>query len=66
MEDYEINELLDPEELFDSVLEVQDFLEIEATEKDLESFLKVCEDKELYTYCRMIDNKINNKKLKKH
>lgn len=60
-EEYKIKQLLSPSNLFKSIEEVKDFLEISATVKDLQCFLDVCIDEELYEYCSIINNKINEK-----
>jgi len=59
-EEYRIKQLLSPSNLFKSINEVREFLEISATVKDLQCFLNVCEE-ELYEYCSIITNKINEK-----
>jgi len=55
--------MISPSNLFSSKEEVMDFLKIESTIKDLESFLKVCEEEELYEYCSLIKNKIKWQKI---
>ena len=61
MEEYQIMNILSPSNLFNGLEEVRDFLEISATMKDLECFLDVCLEEELYEYCQLINNKINEK-----
>lgn len=56
-----LEELISPTDLFESEEEFTDFLEVESTVEDLECFLKVCEEEELYEYCY----KIQKKKLQK-
>lgn len=60
-EEYRIKQLLSPSNLFKSLKEVKEFLEISATVKDLQCFLEVCLEEELYEYCSIINNKINEK-----
>lgn len=60
-EEYKIKQLLSLSNLFKSINEVGEFLEISATVKDLQCFLNVCEEEELYEYCSIINNKINEK-----
>jgi hypothetical protein len=47
-------QLINPSNLFNSIKEVEDFLEIDATREDLLCFLKFCEEEDLYEYCRLI------------
>lgn len=65
-EEYKIKQLLSPSNLFKSIEEVKDFLEISATVKDLQCFLDVCEEEELYEYCLIINNKIINQTEAQH
>ena len=58
-EEWRINQLISPSHLFKSLEEAKEFLEISATVRDLECFLEVCEQEELYEYCGMIQNHIN-------
>lgn len=59
IEEYELNILLNPSNLFDSVEEVTAFLQVDADRDSLLAFLKVCEAEELYEYCELIIDKIN-------
>lgn len=61
LEEYKIKQLLSPSNLFKSIEEVKDFLEISATVKDLQCFLDVCIDEEQYEICGLIKNKIESK-----
>ena len=61
METYQYNMLISPSNLFTSNEELMQFIEIPATKQDLYSFLDVCEKEELYEYCLLINNKINEK-----
>lgn len=61
LEDVAYRNIISPSNLFSSKEEVLDFLKIESTIEDLESFLKVCEEEELYEYCLLIKNKIHEK-----
>lgn len=61
LEEVEYRNIISPSNLFSSKEEVIDFLNIESTVEDLEAFLKVCEEEELYEYCSLIKNKINEK-----
>lgn len=56
-----LEELISSTDLFESEEEFTDFLEVESTVEDLECFLKVYEEEELYEYC----SKIQKKKLQK-
>lgn len=60
-EDTSYKSLISPSNLFSSKEEVIDFLNIESTIEDLEEFLKACEEEELYEYCSLIRDKINEK-----
>ena len=57
-------DIISPSNLFSSKEEVTNFLNIESSVKDLECFLKACEEEELYEYCSLIKNKINEIKGK--
>jgi len=54
-----LKDIISPSNLFENEQEVIDFLEIPSTKEDLLSFLKVCEEEELYEYCSLIKNKID-------
>lgn len=58
LEDAEYKELISPSNLFNSALEVLDFVDKECTLEDLNKFLILCEEEELYTYCRIVESKI--------
>ena len=60
-EEYRIKQLLSPSNLFNSLEEVKEFLEISSTVKDKQCFLEACIEEELYEYCSIINNKINEK-----
>ena len=53
-----INELISPSKLFKNLKEVNDFINIPCKKIDLECFLKICEEEELYEYCIIIKEKI--------
>jgi hypothetical protein len=61
MNEEEYNDLISPKKLFESDKELDDFLEIDASIDDLESFLKICEKDEMYEYCSKIQKKIKKK-----
>jgi len=61
LEDSSYRNLISPSNLFSSKEEVIVFLNIESTVEDLDAFLKACEDEELYEYCSLIRDKINEK-----
>lgn len=58
--EWRIHQLISPSHLFKSLEEAKEFLEISATVRDLECFLEVCEQEELYEYCGMIQKKISS------
>ena len=61
-----LEELFSPQNLLESEEEFNDFLEVESTVQDLECFLRVCEEEELYERCSKINKKIlENKKISK-
>jgi len=60
-EEWRIKQLISPSHLFKNIEEAKEFLEISATVRDLECFLEVCEEEELYEYCSIINDKINEK-----
>jgi hypothetical protein len=51
--------LISPSNLFTSPEEVIKFINVPSTKQDLKCFLNVCEEEELYEYCLLINNKIN-------
>jgi hypothetical protein len=59
MEAYQYNILINPSNLFSSSDEVIKFINIPSTKQDLKCFLNVCEQEELFEYCLLINNKIN-------
>ena len=59
-EEWRIHQLISPSHLFKNIEEAKEFLEISATVRDLECFLEVCEQEELYEYCGMIQKKISS------
>lgn len=61
LEEYKYLQIISPTKLFKNKKEVAEFLQIPSTIQDLEAFLKQCEEEELYGYCRLIKNKIDEK-----
>jgi hypothetical protein len=59
LENIAYRNLISPSNLFSSEKEVMDFLNIESTVEDLKAFLLACEQEELYEYCLLIKNKLN-------
>lgn len=51
-------ELIDPRNLFSSLQEVREFCDVAEAVEDLQAFLTVCEELELYEYCSIIRQKI--------
>lgn len=60
IEEYELELLLNPSNLFENISEVTSFLELSDDLKELQAFKEVCEKEELYEYCKLIQDKINN------
>ena len=61
IEEYEYKIAISPSNIFKTTGEVKTFLTIKSTKEDLKCFLKVCEEEELYEYCMLINDKINEK-----
>lgn len=61
LEEYKYLQMISPTKLFKNKREVTEFLQIPSTIQDLEAFLKQCEAEELYGYCALIKNKIDEK-----
>lgn len=61
-EPYEYNELIRPINLFKSTEELVKFLEIPAEKQALINMLQLCEADELFEWCNLIKNKIDNYK----
>ena len=60
IEEYVYNELINPINLFKSIKELKEFINIPCTKEDLKCMLQICEKEELYEYCVLIQNKIKN------
>lgn len=61
LEEYKYLQIISPTNLFKNKREVIEFLNIPCSIQDLEAFLKQCEEEELYGYCILIKNKIDEK-----
>lgn len=61
IEEYKYLQMISPTKLFKNRKEVVEFLNIPSSIQDLEAFLKQCEEEELYGYCSLIKNKIDEK-----
>ena len=61
IEEWKYQQIISPTNLFKNKREVIEFLNIPATIDDLKAFLKQCEEEELYGYCQLIKNKIDEK-----
>ena len=59
IEEYEIEILLNPSNLFDTKEEVTAFISLSDNIDELEAFKEKCLEEELYQYCRLIQNKID-------
>jgi len=59
IEEYEVEILLNPYNLFNNVDEVKEFVEREPTLESLSAFLLICIEEQLYEYCVVIQDKIN-------
>ena len=55
------DEMISPGNLLKTQQEFNSFLNVPASKEDLQCFLKVCEEQELYEWCTDINNKINEK-----
>lgn len=58
------NEAIDPNRLFHSEEEVEEFINIDPTLEHLYCFLKFCEEKECYEFCAIIYKRIKEEELK--
>lgn len=56
-EDWQLDEILSPANLFSSIDDVEAFIEM-GTVDDLKSMLKVCDEEELFEYSALIRDKI--------
>lgn len=52
--------LINPSILFKNIEEFKVFLEIDPTKENLEATLKICEQEELYEYCKLVKQKLND------
>lgn len=55
------SDIISPENLLKTEQDFDTFINEPSTVEDLESFLKVCEEQELYNWCSKIKLKINEK-----
>ena len=65
MQDYEIERLMRPCNLFKSEQEVNDFIQVVGTDVmayklGLEEMLRLCEEDELFEWCSIIKKKLDN------
>lgn len=56
----EYDDIISPSNLLKNQQDFNKFLNEPATKEDLKSFLKVCEEQELYEWCIDIKQKINS------
>ena len=54
LHEVQYNRAIDPNKLFSTIKEVEDFMDIEHTPEDLRCFLKYCEENECYEFCAVI------------
>lgn len=58
MENYEIELLLNPANLFSDINQVRDFVGLSNNLAELQAFFEKCEEEELFEYCAVIQNRI--------
>jgi hypothetical protein len=61
MTEFEYLQAVSPTTLFKNKKEVKEFLDEPGTIEDLKCFLRCCEEEELFEYCCLIRDKINEK-----
>lgn len=64
--EWKVNQLIAPSNLFKNKKEVETFLSIPSSIDDLKWFLSVCEQEELYEYCELIKQKLDEEYRKKY